>query len=166
MLADTVESWRAAYGIIFANIFHLISIFFIAEYLLRLIGAGAEHRSAWRARLDWALSVKGIVDFLGTLPGALNIVFDTRDAILFGLISVFKLVRFAPGLAGLQRAIGNARRIPLSVLLGFAQEMRRHAFLRTWNIIAKVPFFQTIGVAPIAEVARLLRPRATLPERS
>jgi len=42
---------------------------------------------------------------------------------------------------------------------GFAQEMRRYAFLRTWNIVAKVPFFQTIGASVIAEVARLLRPR-------
>jgi voltage-gated potassium channel len=41
----------------------------------------------------------------------------------------------------------------------FAQEIRRHAFLRTWNIVAKVPFFTTIGAATIAEVARLLRPR-------
>ena len=41
----------------------------------------------------------------------------------------------------------------------FAQEMRRYAFLRTWNIVAKVPFFQTIGASVIAEVVRLLRPR-------
>jgi voltage-gated potassium channel len=241
MLADTVEPWRQAYGEAFATAFHLISAFFIAEYLLRLIGApaapGAEHRGAWRARLDWALSIAGVFDFLGALPGVLNFVFDTRDAILFGLIWVFKLVRYAPGLAGLQRAIGGARRALLSVLLGFvvvllaasslaylferavqpdafgsipaalwwgivtmtntgygdsvpqtlpgrllagivmvcgivalalvagilatgfAQEMRRHAFLRTWDIVAKVPFFQTIGASIIAEVAQLLRPR-------
>src|ERR1700730_3408164 len=42
---------------------------------------------------------------------------------------------------------------------GFAQEMRRYAFLRTRNIVAKVLFFQTIGASVIAEVARLLRPR-------
>jgi voltage-gated potassium channel len=167
----------------------------------------------------------------------LNIVFETQDAILFGLVWVFKLVRYAPGLVGLRRAIGNARQALLSVLLGFvvvllaassleylferaaqpdpfgsipaalwwgivtmtnagygdsvpqtvpgrmlagvvmvcgivvlaliagilatafAQEMRRYAFLRTWNIVAKVPFFQTVGASVIAEVARLLRPR-------
>ncbi len=241
MLADSVEPWRAAYGAVFAVVFHLISIFFIAEYLMRLVCAralpGAEHRSVWRSRLDWALSIEGVVDFLGVLPGILNIVLETRDAILFGLIWVFKLVRYAPGLAGLRRAIGNARRALLSVLLGFvvvllaassleylferavqpeafgsipaalwwgivtmtntgygdsvpltlpgrilagvvmvcgivvlalvagilatsfAQELRRYAFLRTWNIVAKVPFFQTIGASTIAEVARLLRPR-------
>lgn len=241
MLADTVQPWRAVYGMVFAGIFHMISVFFIAEYVLRLVGArqvpGAEHRSAWRSRLDWALSIEGIFDFFGALPGILNLVLETEDAILFGLIWVFKLVRYAPGLAGLQRAIGNARRALLSVLLGFvvvllaassleylleraaqpdafgsipaalwwgivtmtntgygdsvprtifgrilagvvmvcgivalalvagilatsfAQELRRYAFLRTWNIVAKVPFFQTIGASTIAEVARLLRPR-------
>ena len=41
----------------------------------------------------------------------------------------------------------------------FAQEIRRHAFLRTWDVVAKVPFFTMIGAATIAEVARLLRPR-------
>ena len=48
----------------FANGFHVICAFFIAEYLLRLIGApgapGARHRAPWRARLDWALSPGGI----------------------------------------------------------------------------------------------------------
>jgi voltage-gated potassium channel len=241
MLADTVAPWRDDYGELFAIAFHLIAAFFFTEYLLRLIGApaapGAEHRAAWRVRLDWALSVGGIFDFLGALPGVLNLVFETEDAILFGLIWVFKLVRYAPGLAGLQRAIGNARQALLSVLLGFAvvllaaasleylfegaaqpaafgsipaamwwgivtmtnsgygdsvpqtiagrtlagivmvcgivalallsgilatgfaEEMRRHAFLRTWDIVAKVPFFQNVGASTIAEVARLLRPR-------
>src|SRR5712691_5397375 len=241
MLADTVEPWREAYGDLFENAFHLISAFFVAEFLLRLMSApgapGAKHRPAWRARLDWAVSIGGVLDLLGALPGVLNIVFETKDAILFGLIWVFELVGYAPGLAGLRRAIGNARQALFSVLLGFvvvllaassfehlleraaqpdafgsipatlwwgivtmtnagygdsvpqtvpgrmlagvvmvcgivvlalvagilatgfAQEMRRYAFLRTWNIVAKVPFFQTIGASVIAEVARLLRPR-------
>lgn len=241
MLADTVEPWRDAFGELLEYSFHLISAFFVTEYVLRLIAApgapGAEHRSPWRARLDWGLSIGGIFDFFGALPGVLNFALETRDAILFGLVWVFKIVRYAPGLAGLQRAIGNARQALLSVLLGFvvvllaaagleylferavqpdafgsipaalwwaietmttvgygdsvpqtlpgrilagvvmvcgiavlalvagilatgfAQEMRRFAFLRTWNIVAKVPFFQTVGASTIAEVARLLRPR-------
>lgn len=241
MLAETVEPWQAAYGEVFVLAFRLLCIFFIVEYLLRLACApgapGAGDRAVWRARLDWACSLGGLFDFLGTLPGVLNLVFDTRDAILFSLIWVFKLARYAPGLVGLRRAIANARQALLSVLLGFvvvliaassleylleravqpdtfgsipaalwwgivtmtnsgygdtvpqtlagrilagvvmicgivvlaliagilatafAQEIRRHAFLRTWNIVAKVPFFTTIGAATIAEVARLLRPR-------
>ena len=42
---------------------------------------------------------------------------------------------------------------------GYAEELRRREFLRTWELVAKVPFFQNIGAALIAEVARLLRPR-------
>ncbi len=42
---------------------------------------------------------------------------------------------------------------------GYAEEMRRRSFLRTWDLVAKVPFFQGAGAATIAEVARLLRPR-------
>ena len=241
LLADTVEPWRAAYGGVLADVFHLVCIFFIVEYLLRLACApsapGAVDRAAWRARLDWACSLGGFFDFLGALPGVLNLVFDTKDTILFSLVWVFKLARYAPGVAGLQRAIANARQALVSVLLGFvvvliaassleylleraaqpdtfgsipaalwwgivtmtnsgygdsvphtlagralagvvmicgivvlaliagilatafAQEIRRHAFLRTWDIVAKVPFFLTIGAATIAEVARLLRPR-------
>ncbi|MBV9015564.1 MAG: ion transporter, partial [Alphaproteobacteria bacterium] len=42
---------------------------------------------------------------------------------------------------------------------GYAEELRRREFLRTWELVAKVPFFRNIGAALIAEVARLLRPR-------
>src|SRR6266568_4980550 len=123
MLADTVEPWREAHGELFENAFHLISAFFVIEFLLRLIGAtgapGTEHRPGWRARLDWGVSTGGILDLFGALPGVLDIIFETKDAILFGLIWVFKLVRYAPGLVGLRRAIGNARQALLSVLLGF-----------------------------------------------
>ena len=37
--------------------------------------------------------------------------------------------------------------------------LRRREFLRTWELVAKVPFFHNIGASLIAEVARLLRPR-------
>jgi len=42
---------------------------------------------------------------------------------------------------------------------GYAEELRRLEFLRTWELVAKVPFFHDIGASLIAEVARLLRPR-------
>jgi voltage-gated potassium channel len=42
---------------------------------------------------------------------------------------------------------------------GFTEETRRREFLRTWDLVAQVPFFRDIGTAVIAEVARLLRPR-------
>ena len=42
---------------------------------------------------------------------------------------------------------------------GYAQELRRRDFLRTWDLVAGVPFFAKCGAPLIAEVARLLRPR-------
>jgi voltage-gated potassium channel len=41
----------------------------------------------------------------------------------------------------------------------YADETRRSEFLRTWDLVAKVPFFHSLGAAVIAEVARMLRPR-------
>lgn len=35
--------------------------------------------------------------------------------------------------------------------------------MKTWDLVAKVPFFRDIGAAAIAEIARLLRPRAVGP---
>ncbi len=42
---------------------------------------------------------------------------------------------------------------------GYAEEMRRREFLRTWDLVAKVPFFKNVGASVIADVARLLRAR-------
>src|SRR5215472_8632730 len=42
---------------------------------------------------------------------------------------------------------------------GYFEETRRREFLRTWDLVAKVPFFHDVGAAVIADVAQLLRPR-------
>jgi len=44
------------------------------------------------------------------------------------------------------------------LVTGFSYEMRRSEFLRTWDLIAHVPYFQGLGAAMIGEVAQLLRP--------
>ena len=241
MLADTVGEWREGYGAALEAGFQVVCAFFFAEYILRLMAApgapGAAHQRKWRARFAWAKSLGGTFDFLGALPGVLDIVFSPRYASLFGFIWAFKLVRYSPGLASLERVISNARHALLSVLLGFgillllaaslvyllerasqpdafgsipaalwwaivtmtttgygdvvpqtvlgrmlagivmvsgilvfalwagilasgyAEETRRREFLRTWDLVAKVPFFYDVGAAVIADVARLLRPR-------
>src|SRR6266853_1464067 len=45
------------------------------------------------------------------------------------------------------------------IVNGYGEELRRREFLRTWELVAKVPFFHHIGASLIAEVARLLLPR-------
>jgi voltage-gated potassium channel len=42
---------------------------------------------------------------------------------------------------------------------GYAEETRRREFLRTWDLVAKVPFFHDVGAAVIADLTQLLRPR-------
>jgi len=241
MLADTVGEWREAYGGALDAGFQIVCAFFFAEYVLRLMAApgapGAAHRGKWQSRLAWVTSLAGTFDFLGALPGVLDVVLDPRRASLFGFIWAFKLVRYAPGLASLRRVISKARHALLSVLLGFGilllfaaslayllertsqpdvfgsipaalwwaivtmtttgygdvvpqtalgrmlagvvmvsgifvfalwagilatgyiEETRRREFLRTWDLVAKVPFFHDVGASVIADVTQLLRPR-------
>jgi voltage-gated potassium channel len=240
LLADTEAQMRQAYDTGLDVAFHFVCLFFAAEYAARLVAAPSapgEHRPAWRSRLAWALSLGGVFDLLGALPGLLDIQFGRGYASLFGFVWVFKLIRYSPGLTSLRRVISDARHALLSVLLGFgivllaaaslaylaerhaqpqafgsipaalwwaiatltttgygdvvphtlmgrmlagvvmvsgilvfalwagilasgyAEETRRRAFLRTWDLVAKVPFFHNVGAAVIAEVTRLLRPR-------
>jgi voltage-gated potassium channel len=42
---------------------------------------------------------------------------------------------------------------------GFSAELKRTEFLRSWDMISKVSFFENAGAATIADVAALLRPR-------
>jgi voltage-gated potassium channel len=240
MLADTVPFVAVDYDPVLRAGYYLVGAFFVAEYVLRLIVApeipGYEHCSALRARLLWAVSLGGILDFLCALP-ALAALARVPSANLLGFIWAFKYVRYSPGLASLGRVVRKAQQALLSVLLGFAivllsaasiayllerhanpdafgsipaalwwaivtmtttgygdvvpqtaagrilggvvmtsgilvfalwagilatgyaEEMRRREFLRTWELVAKVPFFHNIGASLIAEVARLLRPR-------
>jgi voltage-gated potassium channel len=240
VLAGTLDEWREAYAAPLDAALYLISAFFAAEYLARLVATSTDphvaHRTAPQAMWDFAASPAGAFDLLGSLPGLLVVAVGTADARLFGTVWVFKFVRYTPGLAGLRRVVGRARQPLFSVLLGFvvvllasasleylleraaepdkfgsipaalwwaietvtttgygdsvpgtlpgrvlagavmvcgilvlalsagilatgfADEMRRYAFLRTWNIVAKVPFFRQVGAAVIAEVAWLLRP--------
>ena len=44
------------------------------------------------------------------------------------------------------------------LVTGFSHEMRRSEFLRTWDLVARVPFLRGLGAGTIAEVAQLLRP--------
>ena len=240
MLADTVAAWRQAHYRLLDAGFQIACAFFLAEYLLRLAaapGAPAAHRRGWRARVTWMLSPGGIFDFVGALPGLLDIAFSPKYASLYGFVWVFKPARYSSGLTSLRLVVSRARHALLSVLLafcivllaaaslayllesnaqpklfgsiplalwwaivtltttgygdatpvtpagrvlagvvmvsgilvfalwagilatGYAEELRRREFLRTWDLVAKVPFFKNVGASIIADVARLLRAR-------
>ncbi len=40
---------------------------------------------------------------------------------------------------------------------GFSQELRRRDFLRTWDLVARVPLFASVGATTIADVTMLLK---------
>jgi len=46
---------------------------------------------------------------------------------------------------------------------GFAAESRRRNFIETWDLVSKVPFFQTLDPSAITEVIHMLR-RVEIPE--
>jgi voltage-gated potassium channel len=48
---------------------------------------------------------------------------------------------------------------------GFAAESRRRNFIQTWDVVSKVPFFQTLDPTGITEVTHMLR-RIELPART
>jgi voltage-gated potassium channel len=48
---------------------------------------------------------------------------------------------------------------------GFAAETRRRNFLQTWDLVSKVPFFQTLDPSAITEITHMLR-RLEVPERT
>jgi voltage-gated potassium channel len=48
---------------------------------------------------------------------------------------------------------------------GFAAESRRRNFIETWDLVSKVPFFQTLDPSSITEITRMLR-RVEVPGRT
>src|SRR5437588_138286 len=113
----------------------------------------------------------GICDLVGTMPGVLAIALGPDFGSLFGFVWGFKLVRYAPGLALLQRVISDARRALLSVLLAFCLVLLVSASLA--YLIERGTQPQVFGSIPAAlwwaivtltttgygDVTPLLRPR-------
>jgi voltage-gated potassium channel len=48
---------------------------------------------------------------------------------------------------------------------GFAAETRRRNFIQTWDLVSKVPFFQSLDPSAITEITHMLR-RLDVPERT
>jgi voltage-gated potassium channel len=95
MLADSVPLIAADYDPILRAGYYLVGTFFVAEYVLRLIVApqmpGYEHCGALRARLLWAVSLGGILDFLCAVPAIAALALVT--AVVCGVIA-YEALRF------------------------------------------------------------------------
>ena len=57
--------------------------------------------------------------------------------------------------------------LPTGVIAtGFANEIRKHEFMVTWRLVAKVPLFSDLDAANIAEIAGLLTPLVVPPRHA
>jgi voltage-gated potassium channel len=152
LLTATVASLAQAYHPLLHTGFYVVAVFFLLEYVARLIAApeapGGEHRGQHDARLAYATSLAGIFDLVCAFPGLIALA-QVPDAALFGFVWAFKYVRYSPGLASLGRVISNARQALLSVLLGFlivllnaaslAYLLERHAHHDNPEAFASIP---------------------------
>src|ERR1700681_493348 len=102
MVADSVPIIAADFDPVLRAGYYLVGAFFVAEYVLRLIVApevpSHEHHSPIWARLHWAVSLGGILDFECAVP-AIGALAGLPAANLFGFVWAFKSVRYSPGLA-------------------------------------------------------------------
>ncbi|CAK0749130.1 Cyclic nucleotide-binding protein [Azospirillaceae bacterium] len=98
---------------------------FTLEYMLRLWIAPAIveplSSSALRARLRWVFSPIGLVDSAAILPIPIALLFhvEPSQATLFGVLWVFKLARYSPGLSVLGRVLQQEWEPLSSVLFAF-----------------------------------------------
>jgi voltage-gated potassium channel len=70
--------------------------------------------------------------------------------LLGGVVMIFGIITF-----GLSTGI---------LATGFAAETRRRNFIQTWDLVCKVPFFQSLDPSAITEITHMLR-RLEVPER-
>jgi voltage-gated potassium channel len=95
----------------------------------------------------------------GSIPRALWWAVSTLTTVGYGdAVPVTALGRLLAG-AVMLCGIGICAVWTAILVTGFSHEMRRSEFLRTWELVAQVPFFRGLGAPRIAEVAQLLRPR-------
>ena len=111
------------------------------------------------ATLAYVLESEAQPDNFGTIPDALWWTVVTLTTTGYG--DSTPLTPAGRMLAGIVMICGIAVFALWAGILatGFAEETRRYNFLKTWDLVAKVPLFKSIGAGTIAEVTRLLRPR-------
>jgi voltage-gated potassium channel len=111
------------------------------------------------ATLQYLAENKAQPEAFSSIPAALYWAVTTLTTTGYGdVVPLTSLGRF---IAGVVMICGIATFAFLAGILAnsFAEEMHRREFLRTWDLVARVPFFRDVGAATIAEVTKLLRTR-------
>jgi voltage-gated potassium channel len=122
----------------------------LIAFLIILLSAGT---------LQYVLERDAQPDIFGSIPSALWWAIVTLTTVGYG--DAVPATLLGRVLAGFVMICGIGIFALWAGILAsaFADEIRRREFLRTWDLVAKVPFFHDIGAATIAEMTRLLRPR-------
>ncbi len=116
IILESVHELHESYEAYF-HIFDLISVMiFTAEYVLRVWSYAMKYSVAeggpWRGRKEYIFSFYGFVDFFGTMPFYLQLLFpglDLRFLRLFRLMRIFKLSRYNSALTDLVEAVKAER---------------------------------------------------------
>ncbi len=126
----------------------IMGVFF--TFLIALVGS---------ATLAYLIEGPRQPEHFGTIPGALWWAITTLTTTGYG--DVVPMTPLGRLLAGVMEVCGILLFALWAGILAteFAYEMRRQEFLQTWDLVAKVPYFQDANAASIADVARLLKPR-------
>jgi len=110
------------------------------------------------ATLEYLAERSSQPEAFSSIPASLYWAVTTLTTTGYG--DVVPLTSFGRFIAGLVMICGIATFAFLAGILAnaFAEEMHRREFLRTWDMVARVPLFRDVGAGTIAEVAKLLRP--------
>jgi len=110
------------------------------------------------ATLEYLAEHSSQPEAFSSIPASLYWAVTTLTTTGYG--DVVPLTSFGRFIAGLVMICGIATFAFLAGILAnaFAEEMHRREFLRTWDLVARVPLFRDVGAGAIAEVAKLLRP--------
>lgn len=131
---------HALFSVLLGLVIILLAAASLAYLLERNVAQDGNHAfGSIPAALWWAIVTLTTTGYGDVIPQTVG------GRVLAGMVMVCGIMVFAL-LAGI-------------LATGYADEMRRREFLRTWELVAKVPFFHNLGATLIAEVARLLRVR-------
>lgn len=109
------------------------------------------------ATLMYAIERDAQPDKLGTIPQAMWWAIVTLGTVGYG--DVVPVTAAGKALASFA-IVGGLMMIalPVAIISGaFANEVRRHDFIVTWGMLARVPLFAHLRAAEIADIMRLLR---------
>jgi voltage-gated potassium channel len=128
MVLATDPATQSDFGRLIDPVFWTIAVLFALEYAVRLALAPWAHWAhrgeSWHARVHFATSFLGVIDFAATWPLiALAVGMDAGPARLFGALWLIKLAPYADGLEIDGRVLRSARGPLLSLFLGFLMIM-------------------------------------------